>query len=190
MIISFGSTDSIAGRFDYLWTTASDDGSDDAGGTSVLGSGWSTGVEELVALLHPSLRPGGAQIAVGNSTLIDTAVHRYSDGDLAAIDDVTVRQRSGPFIEAAWQALRDTPPGAAVSYTDLACRAGRPTAIRAAASACASNAAALFVPCHRIVRRDGGLGGFRYGLEVKRILRAHEAAAAQYRSPACSVGAS
>jgi methylated-DNA-[protein]-cysteine S-methyltransferase len=64
--------------------------------------------------------------------------------------------------------------GDVVTYSEFAELAGRPAAVRAAASACARNAAALFVPCHRIVRTDGGLGGYRYGLEIKRWLRAHE----------------
>ena len=70
------------------------------------------------------------------------------------------------------------PRGAIVeANTDRAgADSGRPGAIRAAAAACARNAVALFVPCHRIIRTDGALGGFRYGLEVKRVLRAHEAA--------------
>jgi methylated-DNA-[protein]-cysteine S-methyltransferase len=70
--------------------------------------------------------------------------------------------------------LRDVPAGAPVSYAEYARRSGRPAAIRAAASACARNAAALFVPCHRVLRTDKTLGGFRYGLDVKRWLIAHE----------------
>jgi methylated-DNA-[protein]-cysteine S-methyltransferase len=66
------------------------------------------------------------------------------------------------------------PAGAPVSYTDFANLAGRPLATRAAAQACARNAAALFVPCHRILRLDGSLGGFRWGLDVKRWLLAFE----------------
>ena len=64
-----------------------------------------------------------------------------------------------------------------MTYTEYAAKAGRPLAVRAAAAACARNAAALFVPCHRVVRTDGGLGGFRWGLPVKRWLLAHEAGA-------------
>ena len=70
------------------------------------------------------------------------------------------------------------PAGQIVTYREFAERAGRPAAIRAAASACGRNAAALFVPCHRIVRTDGSLGGYRYGLDIKRWLRAHEGIAA------------
>ena len=66
--------------------------------------------------------------------------------------------------------------GAPVSYTEYAAKSGRPAAVRAAASACARNAAAMFVPCHRVLRNDGSLGGFRWGLPVKRWLLDHETA--------------
>jgi methylated-DNA-[protein]-cysteine S-methyltransferase len=102
------------------------------------------------------------------------AVRAYFDGDLTAIDGVAVAQRGGPFMETAWAALRAVPAGAPVSYTDLAAAAGRPAAVRAAAQACARNAAALFVPCHRVVRTDRSLGGYRWGIDVKRSLLAHE----------------
>lgn len=166
-MINFGSTDSVAGRFGYLWA-------DDDDLPVVLASGWYADPDYLVTLLHPALRPDSVNRA-GNK-IIDDAVRDYSDGELTAIDAISVRQRSGPFIEAAWQALRKTPPGQPTTYTILADAAGRPEAVRAAAAACARNAAALFVPCHRIIRRDGTLGGFRYGLDVKRTLRAHESA--------------
>ncbi|HEY9294283.1 MAG TPA: methylated-DNA--[protein]-cysteine S-methyltransferase [Microlunatus sp.] len=167
--INFGSTESVAGSFGYLWQEGTDT-------VLVVGSGWTSRPDELLALVHPSLRTASA-VGRSDSKIIDDAVRDYSDGDLDAIDAIPVRQRSGPFIEAAWDALRATPPGDGSTYTDLADRAGRPSAVRAAAAACAYNAAALFVPCHRIVRRDGGLGGFRYGLEIKRTLLAHESAA-------------
>jgi len=83
---------------------------------------------------------------------------------------VPVRQRSGAFLEHAWDVLRTMPAGAPVSYTEYAAKSGRPAAVRAAASACARNATALFVPCHRVLRNDGSLGGFRWGLPVKRWL--------------------
>jgi methylated-DNA-[protein]-cysteine S-methyltransferase len=78
------------------------------------------------------------------------------------------------FLAGAWKALRDVRPGEPVTYTELAARTGNPAAIRAAAQACARNAAGLFVPCHRVIRTDGSLGGFRWGLEVKQWLLAHE----------------
>lgn len=105
---------------------------------------------------------------------ISRAVRDYLDGDLTAIDEVPVAQPGTGFLAAAWQALRDTKPGEPVTYTALAAQAGRPAAVRAAANACARNAAALFVPCHRVVRADGGPGGYRWGTDVKRWLLDHE----------------
>ena len=141
---------------------------------AVLASGWTAEVDELLALVHPSLRPVGASERTDLGA-VSTAITRYHDGDLGAVDAVPVRQRSGEFLEHAWEVLRSVPAGAPVSYTEYAAKAGRPAAVRAAASACARNAAALFVPCHRVLRNDGSLGGFRYGLPVKRWLLEHEA---------------
>jgi methylated-DNA-[protein]-cysteine S-methyltransferase len=70
--------------------------------------------------------------------------------------------------------MRAIAAGTTVSYADLAARAGAPRAARAAASACARNAVCLFIPCHRVVRSDGSLGGYYYGLATKRSLLAHE----------------
>lgn len=102
------------------------------------------------------------------------AVARYLAGELAALDEVDVRQPGGPFRQAAWDAMRTIPPGETVTYTELAQLSGRPAAVRAAGSACAKNLVAPFVPCHRVVRSDGTLGGYAYGLDVKRALLEHE----------------
>jgi AraC family transcriptional regulator, regulatory protein of adaptative response / methylated-DNA-[protein]-cysteine methyltransferase len=82
--------------------------------------------------------------------------------------------RGTPFQQRVWHVLRQVPRGETATYTQLAERAGVPRAVRAVASACARNPVSLFVPCHRIVRRDGGLGGYRWGLERKRELLARE----------------
>lgn len=84
------------------------------------------------------------------------------------------------FQRNVWQLLRRIPPGCTTTYTDLARRLGSPRAVRAVASACAANPVAIIVPCHRVVRRDGGLAGYRWGIERKRILleREREAGAA------------
>lgn len=82
-----------------------------------------------------------------------------------------------PFQKRIWQALQRIPRGQVWSYSDLARRAGKPSAVRAAASACARNPVAILVPCHRVVRRDGGLGGYRWGLDCKRHLLKLEKAA-------------
>ncbi|MBW4095304.1 MAG: methylated-DNA--[protein]-cysteine S-methyltransferase, partial [Acidobacteria bacterium] len=99
----------------------------------------------------------------------------YYAGNMEPIRAVEVLQKSGPFRQHAWEVLRDVTPGHPVSYTEYATLSGSPKAIRAAAGACAFNAAALFVPCHRVLRNDGSLGGFRWGLAIKESLLAREA---------------
>ena len=143
-------------------------------GGAVLASGWTASLDDLLPQVHPSLRP--AELVEGDLGAAGAAVLAYHDGDLSAIDDVPVRQRSGEFLEHAWDVLRTVPAGAPVTYTEYAAKSGRPAAVRAAASACARNAAALFVPCHRVLRTDGTLGGFRWGTEIKRSLLEHESA--------------
>ncbi|MFI1911785.1 methylated-DNA--[protein]-cysteine S-methyltransferase [Nocardia sp. NPDC020380] len=141
---------------------------------AVLASGWVADADYLRQLIHPTLRPATLRER-GDLGAISKAVEAYHAGDLTAIDAVTVRQQSGPFLVHAWEVLRKIPAGEPVTYTDFATVSGRPAATRAAANACARNAAALFVPCHRIIRTDGTLGGFRYGLPIKRWLLDHEA---------------
>ncbi len=105
---------------------------------------------------------------------LSAAVAAYFDGDLAALDDLPVSQPGGDFHQAAWKAMREVPPGETISYAELAERAGNPNAVRAAGSACARNLIAPIVPCHRIVRTGGALGGYYYGLPTKQWLLAHE----------------
>ncbi|WP_197318594.1 methylated-DNA--[protein]-cysteine S-methyltransferase [Saccharomonospora sp. NB11] len=140
---------------------------------AVLASGWTSDVATLTALIATPLRPTELRhhTDLGAAT---KSVRRYHDGELTAVDEIPVRQRSGAFLEHAWDVLRTVPAGHPVTYAEFAARAGRPAAVRAAAAACARNAAALFVPCHRVLRTDGSLGGFRWGLDVKRRLLDHE----------------
>jgi methylated-DNA-[protein]-cysteine S-methyltransferase len=140
---------------------------------AVLAAGWTDQLDLLLPVVAPSLRPVEV-IARPELGPVTAAIRDYHDGDLTAIDDIPVRQTAGSFIAHAWDVLRTIPAGKSTSYTDFAALSGRPDAIRAAASACARNAVALFVPCHRIVRTDGSLGGFRWGLPVKRWLLDHE----------------
>ena len=80
------------------------------------------------------------------------------------------------FQERVWRALRRIPAGATVTYREIARRIGAPRAVRAVAQACASNALAVAIPCHRVVRSDGALSGYRWGVERKRALLSREAA--------------
>ncbi|HEV7978182.1 methylated-DNA--[protein]-cysteine S-methyltransferase [Amycolatopsis sp.] len=141
---------------------------------AVLASGWTGEVTELTTLIAPSLAPSELTEKRDLGAVSD-AVRRYHAGEIGAVDDIVVRQKSGEFRERAWDALRTVKPGEPVSYAAYATLAGNPAAVRAAAAACAKNAAALFVPCHRVVRTGGALGGFRWGTDVKRWLLDHEA---------------
>ncbi len=107
---------------------------------------------------------------------ISDEVRRYFDGDLRAFDKIKVKQPGGPFSQSAWNAMRKITPGRTISYADLAANAGSPAAVRAAGSACARNLIAPIVPCHRIVRSDGSLGGYGFGLPAKTWLLKHEGA--------------
>jgi AraC family transcriptional regulator of adaptative response/methylated-DNA-[protein]-cysteine methyltransferase len=79
------------------------------------------------------------------------------------------------FQRRVWKALQEIPPGKTESYTEVAERIGSPTAARAVARACASNTIAIAIPCHRVVRSNGDLSGYRWGIERKRALLAREA---------------
>jgi methylated-DNA-[protein]-cysteine S-methyltransferase len=101
----------------------------------------------------------------------------YLAGDLRAIDSFEVDPGGTPFQRAVWAALRRIPPGTTCSYTDLARVVGTPTAVRAVGAANGANPVAVIIPCHRVVRSDGSLGGYGGGLERKRWLLEHEKAA-------------
>jgi AraC family transcriptional regulator, regulatory protein of adaptative response / methylated-DNA-[protein]-cysteine methyltransferase len=80
-----------------------------------------------------------------------------------------------PFQRRVWAALRETPAGATASYSQIAERIGEPRAVRAVAAACAGNKIAVAIPCHRVLRSDGSLSGYRWGVERKRALLEREA---------------
>ncbi|HZM76560.1 MAG TPA: methylated-DNA--[protein]-cysteine S-methyltransferase [Candidatus Limnocylindrales bacterium] len=101
------------------------------------------------------------------------AIESYFDGDFAALDSVPVQQNGTEFLRHCWDVLRTLREP--VSYTEFARLTGKPpTAVRAAAQGCARNQVALFVPCHRVLRSDGTLGGYRWGLHIKEYLLQHE----------------
>jgi AraC family transcriptional regulator of adaptative response/methylated-DNA-[protein]-cysteine methyltransferase len=89
--------------------------------------------------------------------------------------DAPLDIRGTDFQRAVWEELREIPPGSTISYTELAARVGKPNAVRAVAHACAENPLAVIVPCHRAVRSDGSLAGYRWGLDRKRALLSREA---------------
>ncbi|WP_184172213.1 methylated-DNA--[protein]-cysteine S-methyltransferase [Micrococcus endophyticus] len=104
------------------------------------------------------------------------ALAAYAAGDVAALDALAVVQPGTAFRRRAWDALRAVAPGSPVTYAGLAERCGAPKAVRAAGGACAANLTAVVVPCHRVVRSDGGPGQYLYGTAAKEALLTHEAA--------------
>ncbi|MCL2471346.1 MAG: methylated-DNA--[protein]-cysteine S-methyltransferase [Propionibacteriaceae bacterium] len=172
-----------------------------AGTAAVLASGWTDDIDSLLALIHPSLRPNpqivqaawedakmsvethreattgpgsGDQVADSIIGQACAAVEAYYQGSFTAPTLVPVVQHGGDFHTKVWAALRTIPAGEPLTYAGLADRAGNPQAIRAAGSACARNAVALFVPCHRVVKSDRSVGGFRYGSVIKESLLTRE----------------
>ena len=87
---------------------------------------------------------------------------------------IPVRFEGTPFQIKVWEAMRQIPPGEVVSYSEIAKHAGNMRATRAVASACGQNPCVVVVPCHRIIRRDRGLGGFAWGIPIKRSLLLRE----------------
>jgi methylated-DNA-[protein]-cysteine S-methyltransferase len=141
---------------------------------AVRAAGFTTDVAELMKLVHPVLLEPAQP---GDPGGVGVAVRAYLAGDLTAIDAVRVEQHTaGEFMAHAWRVMRGIKPGAPVTYTGFAELSGRPAAVRAAAAACARNPVALFTPCHRVLRTDGSLGGYRWGLHVKEWLLRHESA--------------
>jgi AraC family transcriptional regulator of adaptative response/methylated-DNA-[protein]-cysteine methyltransferase len=89
--------------------------------------------------------------------------------------DLPLDVRGTAFQQRVWRALRDIPAGSTASYSEIARRIGSPKAVRAVAGACAANMLAVAIPCHRVVRHDGELSGYRWGVTRKRALLDREA---------------
>lgn len=108
-------------------------------------------------------------------------IEAFLSGDASAAPELDPNPggRASAFRLAVWEALRGIPAGATRTYAELARAAGRPGAARAAGSACGANPVSLFVPCHRALRGDGALGGYRWGTALKRELLAREARASR-----------
>ena len=108
------------------------------------------------------------------------AISRYLEGQAGTLE-LPLDVHATAFQWRVWRALQQIPPGSTRSYKDVAASLGRPKATRAVARACATNRVALVVPCHRVVRGDGGLGGYRWGVKRKRQLLDQERQAAGER---------
>lgn len=158
------------------------------------------GQSSLGAILVASSQKGVAAILLGDDpeVLLRDLQRRFPKAELIGADrdyealvarvvglveapgfglDLPLDVRGTAFQQRVWKALRDIPPGATATYAEIAARIGAPKAMRAVAGACAANAIAVAIPCHRVVRNDGSLSGYRWGVERKRALIDREAAA-------------
>lgn len=117
-----------------------------------------------------------ARLLDGDSDLDDLMARVLGFIDSPALGlDLPLDSRGTAFQQRVWQVLREIPMGSTATYTEVAERIGAPMAVRAVAQACGANALALAIPCHRVVRSDGGLSGYRWGVDRKRELLAREA---------------
>jgi methylated-DNA-[protein]-cysteine S-methyltransferase len=122
--------------------------------------------KELGAELEPARDPNG----------LTSALRRYFEGNLSALDGLPVATVGTPFQQSVWAALREIPCGQTRSYADVARRIGKPAAVRAVGLANGSNPVGVVVPCHRVIGSNGALTGYGGGIERKRWLLEHEAA--------------
>ncbi len=116
----------------------------------------------------------GALAEARDPSGLSSALARYFDGDLAAVDALATGAAGTPFQYSVWTALRKIPAGTTTSYGALAARLGKPAATRAVGLANGANPIAIVVPCHRVVGSDGSLTGYGGGLPRKRWLLDHE----------------
>jgi methylated-DNA-[protein]-cysteine S-methyltransferase len=145
---------------------------------TLIAAGFTADPAGLHARLHRSLRPLELAVArPGELSWLVKPVLGYFDGDLTALDMLPVHQPGTAGRQRLWERMRAIPAGRTVSYAGLAASAELPAAAaRAAGAACAANLVAPVVPCHRVLRADGSLGGYYYGLACKRWLLRHEGA--------------
>lgn len=102
------------------------------------------------------------------------AVERYFAGDVDALDDIPIEAEGTEFQRAVWDAIREIPAGRTASYQEIARTVGRPAAVRAVGTATGRNPVSIVVPCHRVIRSDGSLGGYGGGLHRKEWFLEHE----------------
>ncbi|MGB6199065.1 MAG: bifunctional DNA-binding transcriptional regulator/O6-methylguanine-DNA methyltransferase Ada [Candidatus Acidiferrales bacterium] len=114
------------------------------------------------------IRPGGRDASEWVRAIV-----RYLDGDTPRLN-LPLDVQATAFQRRVWEALRRIPRGTTRTYGEIARALGRPTAARAVARACATNPVSLVIPCHRVIRGDGGMGGYRWGIERKQALLAQE----------------
>ena len=125
--------------------------------------------QELVRRFPNAVRSDDPEIAALARRVVDV-IESPSHGD-----DLPLDLQGTAFQREVWEALRAIPAGTTATYAEIAERLGRPAAVRAVGQACGANNVAVLVPCHRVVRGDGSLSGYRWGVERKRALLEREA---------------
>ncbi len=141
---------------------------------ALVAAGFAGSAPRLLARLEARfgpLEPHDASDPAGAAS----ALRRYLTGERAALEAVAVDLGGTPFQRDVWAALREIPEGTTITYSELARRVGRPRAVRAVGSANGANPVSVFVPCHRVVGKDG-LRGYAGGVDRKEWLLAHEKA--------------
>ncbi len=123
--------------------------------------------------------PGATLVPGRAPEAVRAAVEAYFEGDVTALDGLTVRTGGTDFQREVWAALRAIPPGETRTYGQQATAIGRPSAVRAVGLANGQNPIAVIVPCHRVIGASGALTGYAGGVERKRWLLAHEASVAR-----------
>jgi len=159
---------------------------------------FAVGQSSLGAILVASSKKGVASILIGEdpNALVQDLQDRFSKANLVGGDkgyeslvarvvgfveapglglDLPLDVRGTAFQQRVWHALQEIPVGQTASYADIARKIGMPKAMRAVAGACAANNIAVAIPCHRVVRNDGALSGYAWGVERKRMLIDREA---------------
>ncbi len=131
------------------------------------------GAVKTAGFLVGGRRPAAS--ARRDSAGVRDALTAYFAGDCDALDAVQVAPDGTLFKQLVWKALRDVHAGETISYGELAERVGAPGAARAVGTANATNPICLIVPCHRVIRAGGALGGYGFGVDRKQWLLAHEA---------------
>lgn len=129
-----------------------------------------------ISLLMRSLMltfPNHALVPGNKDELLQQTINQLVRGQLLSTS-TSIRVSGTSFQEKVWAAIRTIPSGDVRTYSDLASMIGQPKAVRAVASACAKNSIALLIPCHRVVKSDGTIGGYRWGVRRKRALLSAE----------------
>ena len=112
----------------------------------------------------------GFTLSVDRGHQYERVVRMYFAGQGSSLDEIDSSQSGSEFQEDVWRSISEIPYGETASYKELAEKLGRPVAVRALGSACGANRLVLIVPCHRVVKFDGGLGQYLYGEDIKSYL--------------------